>query len=335
MPRVLRRKVVRKGFTLVELLIVIAIISILLAVGFPIFSRLREKAKQTSCMSNMRQVGMQLIMYLNDKNERFPPYIVGQSSPTWTISDRSHRILVPGNEPATTPAERFVVADQQSDAQHWKTWMDCLHPYGKSVDIFTCPSHLGTVPVDMLTATPPFFGDPERYIGTTNAEPGNAAYGKYWLPSLAYNVYISEFLYPSVGGVNGNQKVRNHLPVFQNPASKIVFVHYVDQYGFILPSMVGRMARDVGFRPNVFSPATSYGPACGGPSRTNQYPTFPHNDGSIMVFADGHAKWYSRKTVAGELTCGLVCDTAAYATYPNIPGVFDGTCKYWSPEIPA
>ncbi len=68
----------RKGFTLIELLVVIAIIAILAAILFPVFARAREKALETSCQSNIKQVVMAGLMYLNDYDERFP---AAQSAP--------------------------------------------------------------------------------------------------------------------------------------------------------------------------------------------------------------------------------------------------------------
>lgn len=62
----------RTGFTLIELLIVIAIIAILAAILFPVFAQAREKARQTTCLSNMRQAGLGVLMYTQDYDETLP-----------------------------------------------------------------------------------------------------------------------------------------------------------------------------------------------------------------------------------------------------------------------
>ena len=62
----------RSGFTLIELLVVIAIIAILAAILFPVFARAREKARQTSCISNLKQVGIAFTMYLGDYDGMYP-----------------------------------------------------------------------------------------------------------------------------------------------------------------------------------------------------------------------------------------------------------------------
>jgi prepilin-type N-terminal cleavage/methylation domain-containing protein len=62
----------RRGFTLIELLVVIAIIAILAAILFPVFAQAREKARQASCQSNLKQIGLAFKMYIQDYDERWP-----------------------------------------------------------------------------------------------------------------------------------------------------------------------------------------------------------------------------------------------------------------------
>jgi len=62
----------RKGFTLIELLVVIAIIAILAAILFPVFAKAREKARQATCTSNFKQVGLAVTQYVQDYDETFP-----------------------------------------------------------------------------------------------------------------------------------------------------------------------------------------------------------------------------------------------------------------------
>jgi prepilin-type N-terminal cleavage/methylation domain-containing protein len=91
------------GFTLIELLVVIAIISILAAILFPVFAEAREKARQTVCLSNMRQMNLAVQMYAQDDDESLPLA-------------------------ATATATGFL------------NWHDLLDPYVKNTQIWHCPS---------------------------------------------------------------------------------------------------------------------------------------------------------------------------------------------------
>ena len=62
----------KRGFTLIELLVVIAIIAILAAILFPVFAKAREKARQTKCISNQRQIALAALMYAQENNEALP-----------------------------------------------------------------------------------------------------------------------------------------------------------------------------------------------------------------------------------------------------------------------
>ena len=69
----------RAGFTLIELLVVIAIIAILAAILFPVFQRVRENARRTACLSNMKQLGLGVVQYTQDYDERMPSATDGNS----------------------------------------------------------------------------------------------------------------------------------------------------------------------------------------------------------------------------------------------------------------
>ena len=94
----------RQGFTLIELLVVIAIIAILAAILFPVFARAREKARQTSCINNARQLATATLMYAQDYDKCFPMSI-------------------------------YLSGDMQAYA-FYHTQM----PYMKNIQIFDCPS---------------------------------------------------------------------------------------------------------------------------------------------------------------------------------------------------
>ena len=116
-----------KGFTLIELLVVIAIIAILAAILFPVFAQAREKARQTSCLSNCKQLGTALMLYVDDYDETLPPSCCNYYA-------------VPGYD-ATWPGFKFWTYDMNwyGPAQ-WNSWMDCIYPYVKNVSMYICPS---------------------------------------------------------------------------------------------------------------------------------------------------------------------------------------------------
>ncbi len=84
-----------RGFTLIELLVVIAVIAIVAAILFPVFAQAREKARQATCTSNLKQLGIAFLAYSTDNDERFPlpgssdEYDMSQDGPFWDMGDPS------------------------------------------------------------------------------------------------------------------------------------------------------------------------------------------------------------------------------------------------------
>jgi prepilin-type N-terminal cleavage/methylation domain-containing protein/prepilin-type processing-associated H-X9-DG protein len=95
----------QRAFTLIELLVVIAIISILAAILLPVFTQVREKARSTQCVSNVRQIGMAANMYFTDWDGRLFFHHAGLEEITWASRlkpyTRNHNIYICPSDPAT------------------------------------------------------------------------------------------------------------------------------------------------------------------------------------------------------------------------------------------
>ena len=124
-----------KGFTLIELLVVIAIIAILAAILFPVFAKAREKARQASCQSNEKQIGLAILQYVQDNDETYPV------------------MFTPGN------------------GAGYVSWTEPVYPYVKSVQVYKCPdqTQTGTTNGSIIISTPGLSND---YGGNASGDKG-------------------------------------------------------------------------------------------------------------------------------------------------------------------
>ena len=112
----------KNAFTLIELLVVIAIIAILAAILFPVFARARENARRSSCQSNLKQIGLGILQYTQDYDEKM--------------------VLVYGGDTTCSPS-----------------WGELVQPYLKSKQVFDCPSNSTATVVACSTASARVFTD--------------------------------------------------------------------------------------------------------------------------------------------------------------------------------
>ena len=112
----MRRK---RGFTLIELLVVIAIIAILAAILFPVFAQARDKARQATCLSNIKQLSLGVVMYAQDYDE--------------TLLFR----------PTGDHCSWRYICSTTAQPRDYLNWWDIVLPYTKNTKIFDCPSAAG------------------------------------------------------------------------------------------------------------------------------------------------------------------------------------------------
>jgi prepilin-type N-terminal cleavage/methylation domain-containing protein len=110
-------KTQRSAFTLIELLVVIAIIALLSAILFPVFARARENARRTTCISNLKQIGLGVLQYSQDYDERYPSV---------------YTTLV-GAQPGQD-------GEILLDGAGYNFWQQQIFPYTKSHQLYFCPN---------------------------------------------------------------------------------------------------------------------------------------------------------------------------------------------------
>ncbi|MCX6360739.1 MAG: prepilin-type N-terminal cleavage/methylation domain-containing protein [Armatimonadetes bacterium] len=118
----------RGGFTLIELLVVIAIIAILAAILFPVFARAREQARKTTCLSNLKEIGLSALMYVQDYDEQFP----------WLMQDGRTNDEATGFSKGLPNGAPLYSVDMNNKRGLFMEY--AFQPYTKNYGLFGCPT---------------------------------------------------------------------------------------------------------------------------------------------------------------------------------------------------
>jgi len=271
------------AFTLIELLVVVAIIALLAAILFPVFGRVREKARQTGCASNLKQLAFGFLQYEQDNDENAPCPSVVQST---TVN------LTTG-----------------------QGWAGTIYPYVRSQGVYTCPSDTTVMPngnyteisyainINVAASSGGSYPIPDGAPSTL--ESARTAPAKSVLFTEVRNcpvvktpfdptntVYNAPFAYTYSPASNGVFLATCKDDTASNCGAAPINTVPAPVYA------TGYMGRSIGDRYAISD-------GCGGtgvvPSRCFPSPTGIHTDGSNFAFLDGHVKWLQGSQVSSGI----------------------------------
>lgn len=283
----------KKGFTLIELLVVIAIIAILAAILFPVFAQARDKARQASCISNNKQYGLGLIMYVQDYDETNAIGAAqGQPSGTWYWN---YNLAVPYDwRPSVPPTDgRYNAARVH--------WGNSIQPYVKNYGILACPS--GT----------------KQIISAADTAAPLKAFANI---SYSYNGLLSSY---ALAGETSPAT----LPLLWEGRGKV----QVEGFALSNPNLIcNDGTQPCVYEPRTNAGCATINNTNGSTSAmfTLGDTLWIHSQGAVFTMADGHAKWRRvGATISPGNTDANVDPYTGYDTSGNPASYWWDGCHAW------